>query len=116
MELAFLNGILRSRYMPPLDPWFAGGAINYYYYGQFLIATLIRLTGVAPATAFNLTIPLIFAITLSGAFSVIGGVTRRWWAGIAGAVAVAVVANLDGLWQVVQNVRTVFSGGAPSSY
>ena len=69
MELAFLNGILRSRYMPPLDPWFAGGYINYYYYGQYLVAVLIKLTGIVPTTAFNLAIPLLFGADLSGAFS-----------------------------------------------
>ena len=118
MEIAFLNGILRSRYMPPLDPWFSGGAINYYYYGQYLIATLIRLTGITPTTAFNLAIPLLFGLTLSGAASVVAGVTRRWWAGLVGGIAVAVVANLDGLWQVWQNVLTVRAGGlaAPFDY
>ena len=118
MEIAFLNGILRSRYMPPLDPWFSGGAINYYYYGQYLIATLIRLTGITPTTAFNLAIPLLFGLTLSGAASVVAGVTRRWWAGLVGGIAVAVVANLDGLWQVWRNVLTVRAGGlaAPFDY
>jgi YYY domain-containing protein len=116
MELAFLNGILRSRYMPPLDPWFAGGAINYYYYGQYLIAVLIRLTGIVPTTAFNLAIPLLFGLTLSGAASVVAGVTRRWWAGLAGGIAVAVVANLDGLWQVWRNALTMLTGGQPAPF
>jgi YYY domain-containing protein len=118
MELAFLNAILRSRYMPPFDPWFSGGAINYYYYGQYLIAVLIRLTGITPTTAFNLAIPLLFGLTLSGAASVVTGMTRRWWAGLAGGIAVACVANLDGLWQVVNNFFAARAGSpaAPFDY
>ena len=105
MELTFLNGILRSRTLPPLDPWFAGSYINYYYFGQFLVATLIELTGIVPTTAFNLAIPMLFALTFSGALSVIGGISGRWWVGLLGGWAVVVAGNLDGLrqwWQQFQ--------------
>lgn len=105
MELAFLNGILRSRWMPPLDPWFAGGYINYYYFGQFLIATLIQLTGIVPETAFNLAIPLLFALTISGAVSIVGGLTRRWWIGAIGGWFLAVAGNLDGLHQLIIQIQ-----------
>src|SRR5690606_28805882 len=33
MEFAHINSILRSAHFPPIDPWYAGGFINYYYYG-----------------------------------------------------------------------------------
>jgi YYY domain-containing protein len=110
MELAFINGILRSRYMPPLDPWFSGGYINYYYYGQYLIAVLIKLTGIAPTTAFNLAIPLLFGLTASAAFSVVAGMTGRWWAGSMGGVGLVVVGNLDGLLQLGDQVRASLAG------
>ena len=32
MDFAFLNGILRSDYFPPNDPWLSGHSISYYYY------------------------------------------------------------------------------------
>ncbi len=110
MELAFLNGILRSRSLPPLDPWFAGGYINYYYFGQFLIATLIQLTGVVPTTAFNLAIPMLFALTIAGALSVVGGVARRLWIGVAGGWFLAVTSNLDGLHQYVNQLQAATAG------
>jgi YYY domain-containing protein len=116
MELAFLNAILRSRTMPPADPWFSGGYINYYYYGQYLIAVLVKLTGIVPTTAFNLAIPLIFALTFTGAFSIVAGLTRRWWAGIAGGVALVVVGNLDGALQLLDQVRAVLAHQLPAAF
>ncbi len=69
MELAFLNAILRSDTFPPHDPWLAGYTISYYYFGYLIAAMLTRLSGVAPAVAFNLMIALLFALTLTGAYS-----------------------------------------------
>ncbi len=70
MEFAFLNGILRSPYFPPVDPHFAGGYINYYYYGIYLVGYLIKLTGIYAEVAFNLAIPMLFALTVVNAFAV----------------------------------------------
>ncbi len=116
MELAYLNGILHSQFFPPADPWFSGGAINYYYYGQYLIALLIRLTGVTPTTAFNLAIPLLFALCFTAAFSIGVGLTRRWWAGLVGGGALVVVGNLDGLWQAIGQWRVVLAHGTPPPF
>ena len=78
MEFAFLNGILRSPYFPPVDPHFAGGYINYYYYGIYLVGYLIKLTGIYAEVAFNLAIPMLFALTVVNAFAVAYSVSGFW--------------------------------------
>lgn len=126
MDFAYLNAVTRSTLMPPYDPWFAGGYLNYYYFGQFLVATMIRLTGIAPSVAYNLAVPMFFAMTIGGAFTVVHGMVERVQlrssavqkgavsavvAGLTGALFVTVIGNLDGLLQVVQGANRVLLEG-----
>ncbi|MGH2449068.1 MAG: DUF2298 domain-containing protein, partial [Chloroflexota bacterium] len=83
MDMAFLSATLHAGSFPPLDPWMSGHTINYYYLGYLMNAILIRFSGVAPAVGYNLALSTIFALTLSGAYSLGYFLTRRLgWASV----------------------------------
>lgn len=70
MEISMMHGVVRSPYFPPQDPYFAGAAINYYYWGYQLFTPLIKLLGLPPTSAFNLALPTLvaFAVMFTGQF------------------------------------------------
>ena len=138
MELAYFTAVFRSTTLPPFDPWFAGGYLNYYYWGYFVIACVNRVAAVLPTTAFNLAVPLFFALTVTAAFSlgynlaagVKGSLSRRSKGadfasgflgpgggnlappvacGLAAALFTAVLGNLDGIVQILQGTWTVLA-------
>jgi len=100
MELAFLNAVLRSPYMPPYDPWFAGGYINYYYYGYVIFGSCIKLTGIVPGVAFNLAIPTLFALTFTGVVTLVYSFARSFPLALLGGYFAALIGNFDGLLQL----------------
>ena len=61
MEIALLTSVSRSSEVPAPDPWFAGSAINYYYFGYQTFASAINLSSVPAATGFNLALATLFA-------------------------------------------------------
>jgi len=70
MDFAYFNGVLRSTVFPPIDPWHAGGYINYYYFGYVIVGSPVLLLGIMPSIAYNLILPTLFALAGMGAFSV----------------------------------------------
>lgn len=115
MEIAFINATLRSDGFPPQDPWLSGFGISYYYFGYVLMAMLTRLSGLPATVAYNLFIPTLFALTLTGAFSLVYNLAARRAAtveegsqdtgraigfGLLGALFVGLLGNLQGLLEV----------------
>ncbi|HLG51456.1 MAG TPA: DUF2298 domain-containing protein [Chloroflexota bacterium] len=113
MDLAYFTAAARSPIYPPYDPWFAGGYLNYYYFGQIIVGTLTRISGVLPTTSYNIVVPLLFALTVGGVFTVgltlaarpgPGGRRVGITAGLFAALLVCVVGNLGGFIQVVDEI------------
>jgi YYY domain-containing protein len=111
MDFAYLNAVIKTTWFPPYDPWFAGGYINYYYFGQVVIASLTKLTGIVPWVAYNLAIPTIAALAAINVVSVVynlllrrrGSIRREFWAlggGVAAALMAVVLGNLHGAVQL----------------
>ncbi|MBI2755496.1 MAG: glycosyltransferase family 39 protein [Chloroflexi bacterium] len=125
MNFAYLNAIVKSDYFPPYDPWFAGGYINYYYFGGVLVGTIVKLTGIEPQIAFNLAQPGVYGAFAAGVFSLgfallapLRGAVGRSGAYLAGAASVTLVAvlgNLDGGVQILEQLQKLGSQANPAS-
>ena len=80
MDFSILNILVRTRTLPPSDPWFAGAPLGYYTFGQEIVALLTLLTGLSTRYTFNLAFGLLGGALLQGAFSL----ARNWAGTLAG--------------------------------
>ncbi|MET0512886.1 MAG: DUF2298 domain-containing protein [Thermoleophilaceae bacterium] len=114
MDLAYLNAVVKSEEFPPYDPWFAGGYINYYYFGFVIVGALVKATAIAPYVAYNLAIPTLAALLGAAAFGtclalvtrIRGAVGRRSLLTAAfAAVFVVVIGNLGEVKVLVERAK-----------
>ncbi|MCC7564684.1 MAG: hypothetical protein KO206_00175 [Methanomicrobiaceae archaeon] len=86
MDHAFIASIMRCPVVPPLDPWFAGGGLNVYYYlGHWTMGSLGVVTGVASPVVFNLALPTVLGLAAVSLYA-LGCLLlkRRRWLPVAG--------------------------------
>ena len=70
MDLSYFTAVMKSTVFPPYDPWYAGGYINYYYYGFVFAGVLTKILGIVPTVAYNLILPMLYSFTGLGVFSI----------------------------------------------
>jgi len=112
MDIGFANSVMRSRFMPPPDPWLAGKTINYYYFGHYLAGFLMLLSGIDSAYGYNLMLAVVFALGITGGFSFIYNFSGGKRAGAIGGLLGALMLNLGGNGHILWH----FLSGQGKSY
>ncbi|MBA3642700.1 MAG: hypothetical protein H0W59_01330 [Chloroflexia bacterium] len=106
MDIAFLSASARATAIPPIDPWFAGEPINYYYLGYLLHGALTRMADVPAAIGFNLALATIFSMVVVAAGGVTFDAVRPWLsrrlAVASGAFAAAGIAIFGNLYPALR--------------
>ena len=129
MDLTYFTAVLKSTSFPPYDPWYAGGALNYYYYGFVYGGSLTKLLGIVPTLAYNLLIPTLLSFTGIGAFALayelfdwqtvhtaekkVAGKLNQW-ALVAGVTATLLCVLLGNLGEVGTIYKASMGAGDPS--
>jgi YYY domain-containing protein len=126
MDFSYFNAVLKSTSFPAYDPWYAGGYINYYYYGFVLAGTPVKLLGIVPSIAYNFILPTWFALVAVGAFAVGYGAVDsqtekddnrvstfdlRLIAGLAGSLLTVFLGNLGTIQLIFSAMQRVVAPG-----
>ena len=128
MDFSYFNAVLKSTSFPPYDPWYAGGYLNYYYYGFVFMGVLVKWLGIVPSVAYNLILPTLFSMIAMGAFSLVWNISQKAQArrinqkdsrntispyvpAVAGALGMAILGNLGTVRMFYQGFQKLIAPG-----
>ena len=114
MDWGFINSILRSKFLPPQDMWFAGYPINYYYFGHLVFALLTKVSNISSSITYNLSIATVCALTFVSTFSLSSNLVASFikkipfqkiiLAGLVSALLLTFGGNLHTIYKLTQNI------------
>lgn len=76
MDLMFLSATVASTHYPPMDAWFAGELVSYYYLGYLLIGSVALLTNTVTPIAYSLGLATYAAMAAVAAFALTFNLVR----------------------------------------
>lgn len=70
MDYGYMAIMNKTDYMPPIDMWFSGSFMNYYYFGQYISTFITKVSQVSVNYGYNLMMTTLFAITYFIGYSI----------------------------------------------
>ena len=70
MDYGFIMSIQRNSSLPANDMWLSGKPINYYYFGQYIWAVVVKATGIDTGAAYNIAMCSATAIPFAMSFCI----------------------------------------------
>lgn len=113
LDLGILQSLLRSGSLPPVDMWFAGDHVLYYYGGHLVAATVAHLTGIPGRIAYNLALITAYAgaVTVVYGFAAEIAARRDLDRSVAGGLGAVFFGLASNLFTPAGLVGTVVGGG-----
>ena len=110
MDLALLSASINSQVGHPEDPWLRGEPVSYYYFGYWMMGALSQISAIQSHISYNLAMALIPAMSAMGIFGIVFNMVRMdkarrkfaIIAGIAAALFLVVVSNLEGVLEFMR--------------
>ncbi len=96
MDFTFLNYFVRLENFPIEDPWAAGQAMRYYYFGSYFFAAVTKVLHVPTSYGYNLAFASLPAMLAGATYTVVRQIAHRRKAALIGAVLILVLSNLEG--------------------
>lgn len=94
MDLGFMNSLYMTEYMPPKDMWAAGSYINYYYFGQYIITFLTKLSFIPVGYGYTFGLFLIISWGIVAVFCLVYSITDSRVAGVLSSAGVFLAGNM----------------------
>lgn len=103
MDSTFLHFFTRNESVPPQDPWAAGNQMRYYYLGVYILATLLKLTGIPVSLGYNFAIATLAGLIGAALYSVMAAFLRHVGLAIVSATSVVLSCNPEVILLLVRN-------------
>lgn len=71
MDYGFMTSMFKTDYFPTEDFWFAGDHLNYYYFGQYLMTFLTKMSFNSVACGYNLALGMGFAFCMTLSYALV---------------------------------------------
>ena len=111
MDLGFMVSMYKTDYMPPLDMWASGEIINYYYFGQYIITYLTKISFIPVGYGYTFGFFMIASWAVVAIFLLVYDITKSRIAGAISGLAVIFSGNfhyvvfakiVPMLWDILQ--------------
>lgn len=111
-DYMILNTVMKTSYMPALDPWLSGATVNYYYFGQFITATLSKLSNLPTVITYNLMLSTVYALFTVSVFWLAKIITKKYWLSLLAVFVAAFMSNTASLVELINKKSLYWWDGA----
>lgn len=80
MDYGFMTSMFKTEYFPVEDFWFAGESLNYYYFGQYVMTFLTKMSFTTVSYGYNLALGTGFAFCASLVYALVCQIMKAFTA------------------------------------
>ncbi len=114
MDSGIFNAAQRTEKLPIYDFWISGEPLRYYWFGHLFLGRFSKMLFTPPGIGYNLTVALLFALTVQIMLSLGIALSKKWYWALAGIGYIAIFGNLAGAIQIIGRNWEKFDFWAPT--